>query len=784
MVTRVSAAIVFAGGILFSLIVPAQAQEVPPLADTQVDGITISALSSSGAMIRWTSNQEREFWLMYSTQADFTPPASVVLAERVSPDGIFPADYAATPHQLSAATLYYFRVFTYAPDDAQHPRYFQSPYAYLQKFVTESSPRDLTPRINYWHGKVNQYIDPQGNWQTDPDGSSGANIDKLAYCKKWYPHTGSVEAYRYETILDWKAAGNTGSYAGTHESTRCVPQPVELKPDLVVEDVTYHEHWQVWDDVLIARVCNRGEAPTPAVQVHTQFTLQGVSHTHGNGESLAVGQCQDAFSLVNGFMQDWQTAPYTVKVEADTDGAAGGRNNVVDESNEGNNAYTESVLIGNAGALPTAHLTMPQGGETWQKEQTYRIEWEQKNVDMITLGYSSCPSCLDWIVYNQPVAFTATGGAFDWSVPSHIPAGSNYKIKLIAYHTGIGSVMVESGTFSVVAPLPPAPLPDLVIENFSFTPLQGQQWDAQLEFDMVNSGQGSAPDHVFTLLVHNDHNGIILKSETYSGMYFTPGHRAHVYVMGKIGQGLESGANPFVISVDHNQDIAESNEANNVYHQTFQLPAPTVAPDFIVTNIAIKRDPSDHNRPYIYATVKNTGGRPLPAGQILSVRVRDLDTGDVYTSGITDDYVAGYEKELVMGTRLKSKPSDVYRLEALVDNVNLFIEQNEGNNLRMETILRNGREPQYVLDDATIRHHVARLRELRSRRMTEAERAEMRELRRQLEDAFQFFDDADNDNLPDYLEPVIGTDPHNRDTDGDGHKDGTEVFNGYNPLGA
>jgi hypothetical protein len=87
------------------------------------------------------------------------------------------------------------------------------------------SPRHRTRRraSSTGGGKVNQHVDARtGEWQTDPDGTYGADIDMLGYCRKWYPATAGVEEYRYETILDWKAAGNTGSYVGTHLSHRCV----------------------------------------------------------------------------------------------------------------------------------------------------------------------------------------------------------------------------------------------------------------------------------------------------------------------------------------------------------------------------------------------------------------------------------------------------------------------------------------------------------------------------------------------------------------------------------
>lgn len=55
---------------------------------------------------------------------------------------------------------------------------------------------------------------------------------------------------------------------------------------------------------------------------------------------------------------------------------------------------------------------------------------------------------------------------------------------------------------------------------------------------------------------------------------------------------------------------------------------------------------------------------------------------------------------------------------------------------------------------------------------------------RELRDSSQSrFFDSDGDLLTDARERELGTDPNNRDTDGDGHLDGIEVANGYNPLG-
>ncbi|MFA5095705.1 MAG: hypothetical protein WC447_03555, partial [Candidatus Paceibacterota bacterium] len=43
--------------------------------------------------------------------------------------------------------------------------------------------------------------------------------------------------------------------------------------------------------------------------------------------------------------------------------------------------------------------------------------------------------------------------------------------------------------------------------------------------------------------------------------------------------------------------------------------------------------------------------------------------------------------------------------------------------------------------------------------------------------------DSDQDGLPDDMEKIIGTDPNNPDTDGDGYMDGVELKNNYDPTG-
>lgn len=56
------------------------------------------------------------------------------------------------------------------------------------------------PRVALWWGSVNSaYNISTKTWVVDP-GAYGANVDVLAYCRRWYPETVSTKKYRVETV--------------------------------------------------------------------------------------------------------------------------------------------------------------------------------------------------------------------------------------------------------------------------------------------------------------------------------------------------------------------------------------------------------------------------------------------------------------------------------------------------------------------------------------------------------------------------------------------------------
>lgn len=110
---------------------------------------------------------------------------------------------------------------------------------------------DLTPRISVWQGKVNQHVDVDSStWQTDADGRSGAELDKLTYCKKFYPNTTSVKEYKNETINSWHAAGNTGNYTSIKMSYECVHE--NTTPSITVLSPNGGESYKVGEKINIS----------------------------------------------------------------------------------------------------------------------------------------------------------------------------------------------------------------------------------------------------------------------------------------------------------------------------------------------------------------------------------------------------------------------------------------------------------------------------------------------------------------------------------------------------
>lgn len=67
--------------------------------------------------------------------------------------------------------------------------------------------------------------------------------------------------------------------------------------------------------------------------------------------------------------------------------------------------------INAATTTSSLQVTSPNGGETLELGQTYRITWNSSsNIDTVWIGYSCGPGCLDWIATSLP-----NTGYYDWT---------------------------------------------------------------------------------------------------------------------------------------------------------------------------------------------------------------------------------------------------------------------------------------------------------------------------------------------------------------------------------
>ena len=103
-------------------------------------------------------------------------------------------------------------------------------------------------------------------------------------------------------------------------------------------------------------------------------------------------------------------------------------------------------------------ITTPNGGETLIVGQQYKIKWNSNLINKVSLGYSTGPGNLNWIITN-----INNVGYYDWTVFKGNTTNTQFKIQIIGYQTGVGSVTDTSDNyFTILYPTPsPFPTPTL-----------------------------------------------------------------------------------------------------------------------------------------------------------------------------------------------------------------------------------------------------------------------------------------------------------------------------------
>jgi len=118
-------------------------------------------------------------------------------------------------------------------------------------------------------------------------------------------------------------------------------------------------------------------------------------------------------------------------------------------TNTGTASSTSTGTPTDTPATMYIQVIQPNGGEVFTVGTLHRITWDSTpDIDTVTIGYKSCDSCLDWIATSIPNI-----GYYDWNVYVGNTINTQFKIYIIGYDTGVGSVSDQSNDyFSVINP--------------------------------------------------------------------------------------------------------------------------------------------------------------------------------------------------------------------------------------------------------------------------------------------------------------------------------------------
>ncbi len=98
---------------------------------------------------------------------------------------------------------------------------------------------------------------------------------------------------------------------------------------------------------------------------------------------------------------------------------------------------------------PQVSLLSPRGGQSFTAGQKMTIRWNQTNVDSITIGLKTQSGIMEWIESDYKVNINNKTGSYEWTIPVISSPVDNLQVELIAYHTGVGSAVSDSGPFTI-----------------------------------------------------------------------------------------------------------------------------------------------------------------------------------------------------------------------------------------------------------------------------------------------------------------------------------------------
>lgn len=816
---------------------PVQAQNVPPSilpAPIAVKGLSPMSLTNTTVSIEWLADREGIMNIQYDVQNPVRESASVVAGKRIGMrDGYMV--YQANIGGLQSETTYYYQLLVDDPTTSSGWRIVNADFNYLSRFATLSNERDLTKRISYWWGKVNQHIE-NGVWKTDPDGTSGANLDKLAYCQKWYPGTTSVADYRFETIFDWKAAGNTGGYVGTHMTYQCLAG-TSGTPDLVISDFSWLPVEPKTTDLdpylyVDLTVKNIGTAPVSlnGVSYGVYFGVNGIFvgevTAEKNQPTLDPGQSYTYRRATT--MQDSEvkkrSGSFMLAVKADS-------KNVVVESNEDNNVLTKLIVIGGGSGEKKPDLIVDSMGLKLGQHQDsggnmYRsidFEFCTKNIGKADVGHNQfmMKFVFNGTVFEEqyPGGWSNVGDSYcggiiyDRDQAHPFVHGSNTIRAMIDSNDQIDELLEDNNALTKTFDLNLNEVqrkPDFIVEKIVIRQNTDTDPSPAIVVRFKNQG-GEAPALMLSATVVDQDTNMVYSQSQGGGVF--PADSTGEIQMAQLLKLNKNGKYRLKAVIDSDQAFNESNELNNTREEKVELKKTKDVEVVSFDRVAgVYQVGAATTFKIVY---RNNGGEALKTIRSIGSIKRIDHNSTIPEREINLKPRSNMEEEFTV-TFLEPGEQG---MKVMIDSPNAIDEYSESNNYKKtefsvagesdptlppvvdtppamsthqnsikandQLVKEDGKSEIYVIRDGK-RQHVPSLKMLLTHfRTNQIKKVSRVELERYQAASFVGFDpaDADEDGLALEQEQKYHTNPNMADSDGDGYLDGEEVVNGYNPMG-
>ncbi|HSX61757.1 MAG TPA: pre-peptidase C-terminal domain-containing protein, partial [Tahibacter sp.] len=112
---------------------------------------------------------------------------------------------------------------------------------------------------------------------------------------------------------------------------------------------------------------------------------------------------------------------------------------------QGYSAYSGVSLRASFGVpdTTTIDLTAPVGGEVWTRGSTRSIRWTATNSQHVDVALYNGTTFVQWLTWHV----VSSTGSYNWTIPSTLATGSDYRISVIDYDRR--TISDTSGAFTV-----------------------------------------------------------------------------------------------------------------------------------------------------------------------------------------------------------------------------------------------------------------------------------------------------------------------------------------------